>query len=86
METLGYINETNRIKVNQAKNVAPILRETLQTLNLDLDSIVLHGSVARGEAKKDSDTDLLLVFKQPIAFDTFLADYFFQIREINSSI
>jgi uncharacterized protein len=53
------LNETYRnVAVEFAQRVASALGD-------QVDAIVLYGSVARGEAKRDSDIDILVVSPQP---------------------
>lgn len=40
-------------------------------------SLAVFGSVARGEAKKDSDVDILVEFAGPVTFDRFMDTKFY---------
>ncbi len=52
-----------RKKLNETyqKAAREFADRVVSTLGDDVDSIVLYGSVARGEAKEDSDIDILVV-------------------------
>ena len=54
-------------KLNEVyrKAAAEFARRVASTLGDQLDSIVLYGSVARGEAKRNSDIDILVVTLRP---------------------
>lgn len=52
---------------DKVKVVLAQLRHYLKTLyGEQLEQIVLYGSQARGDAKPDSDIDVLIVLKQPV--------------------
>jgi len=52
---------------NKVKVVLAQLRRYLETLyGSQLERVVLYGSQARGDAKPDSDIDVLIVLKQPV--------------------
>jgi len=63
--------------------VDEFMKRVLDTYRTRIESIILFGSVARGEAKEDSDIDILIVTKQEdfrlrraligIAFDILLS-------------
>lgn len=56
-----------------ADEVLAILRAHLPELKgLGVRSLALFGSVARGEAKPDSDVDLLVEFDPPLGFDRYM--------------
>jgi predicted nucleotidyltransferase len=46
--------------------IKEVINETLKAYNLEAEKIILFGSRARGDHKKDSDWDILLVIKQEI--------------------
>jgi predicted nucleotidyltransferase len=46
--------------------IKEVINETLKAYNLEAEKIILFGSRARGDYKKDSDWDILLVIKQEI--------------------
>jgi len=50
--------------------IKEVINETLKAYNLEAEKIILFGSRARGDHKKDSDWDILVVVKQPIAKET----------------
>ena len=54
-------------KINQKyqQAAAEFARRVASALGDRVDSIVLYGSVARGEAKRDSDIDILVVSPDP---------------------
>ena len=57
----------------QADEVLAILRAHLPELNaLGVRSLALFGSVARGEARPESDVDLLVEFDPPLSFDSYM--------------
>ena len=57
----------------QADEVLAILRAHLPELNaLGVRSLALFGSVARGEARPESDVDLLVEFEPPLGFDRYM--------------
>jgi predicted nucleotidyltransferase len=53
------INETHK------KAAVEFARRVTSALGDQVDAIVLYGSVARGEAKRDSDIGILVVSPQP---------------------
>src|SRR5262249_33791809 len=60
------------------ESVIALLREHQDELRqLGLSSLSLFGSVARNEARADSDVDLLATFREPITSDAFFAAKFF---------
>ena len=54
-------------KINQKyqQAAAEFARRVTAALDDGLDSIILYGSVARGEARRDSDIDILVVSPDP---------------------
>lgn len=53
--------------------VLTILRQHWVTLNsLGVRSLSIFGSVARNEARSDSDVDILVEFEPPITFDRYM--------------
>jgi predicted nucleotidyltransferase len=46
--------------------IKEVINEALKAYNLEAEKIILFGSRARGDHKKDSDWDILLVIKQEI--------------------
>ena len=52
----------NQAKYQEAVN--EFVRRALRRYEDNIDSIILFGSVARGEAKEDSDIDILVVIKK----------------------
>ena len=53
----------NKLREPYASLLRKLLRALLRRFGDDLISVVLFGSVARGEAKRDSDVDLLIVVR-----------------------
>jgi len=53
-----------QIQAKYRKAVDEFVRRVLERYRDKIDSIILFGSVARGEAKKDSDVDILVVVKE----------------------
>lgn len=63
--------------INQ-ETVISTLKEHLETLhNLGVKSLELFGSVARNEARPDSDLDFLVEFEGQITFDAYMDLKFF---------
>ncbi len=56
------------------EEVINILKEQRKTLNekYHVEMLSLFGSVARGEARDDSDVDLLVEFSQPVGLFQFI--------------
>ncbi len=52
----------NKLYRNAAEEFA---RRVISSLNGQVDSIVLYGSAARGQARRDSDIDILVVSRDP---------------------
>jgi len=50
--------------------IKEVINETLKAYNLEGEKIILFGSRARGTQRKDSDWDILVVVKQPVAKET----------------
>ncbi|HEC88190.1 MAG TPA: nucleotidyltransferase domain-containing protein [Thermoplasmata archaeon] len=71
-----------RIQRRYQKAVDEFIRRALEKYKDRIDTIILFGSVARGEAREDSDIDILIVTKEEdfrlrhiligIAFDILL--------------
>ncbi len=67
------------------REVATTTQQVLETLRLNrgrlaelgVSSLFLFGSVARGEARPDSDVDLLVDFDGPATFDRYMQLKFF---------
>lgn len=67
------------------REVATSTEQVLETLSLNrsrlaelgVSSLFLFGSVARGEARPDSDVDLLVDFDGPATFDRYMQLKFF---------
>ena len=60
------------------KEVVQTLAEHRQELKrLGVRSLMLFGSVARGEARPESDIDLLVEFEKPATFDRYMELKFF---------
>lgn len=60
------------------ETVISTLKEHLETLhNLGVKSLELFGSVARNEARPDSDLDFLVEFEGQITFDAYMDLKFF---------
>lgn len=60
------------------ETVISTLKEHLETLhNLGVKSLELFGSVARDEARPDSDLDFLVEFEGQITFDAYMDLKFF---------
>jgi predicted nucleotidyltransferase len=55
---------TMKIQNRYRKPVAEFVRRVLENYKDKIDSIILFGSVARGEAREDSDVDILVVVKE----------------------
>lgn len=55
--------------IRKLREIKPILAE-----KYGVTRIRVFGSVARGEAREDSDIDLILDFKKPIGWDYFIID------------
>jgi len=53
-----------RIQKRYREAVEEFVRRVLERYKDKIDSIILFGSVARGEAKEDSDIDILIVVKK----------------------
>ena len=52
-----------RIQKKYRKTVEEFVKRTLEQYKDKIDSIILFGSVARGEAREDSDIDILVIWK-----------------------
>ena len=52
-----------KIQKRYQKAVDEFLKRVLEKYRSRIESIILFGSVARGEAKEDSDIDILVVWK-----------------------
>lgn len=77
-ERLGM--KPNSLQHEQLPEILPQLKQYLQNLYGEkLDRIVLFGSQARGEARPDSDIDVLIVFKE-------LFDYSQESQRINNFV
>ena len=50
-----------KISEKYQKSVNEFVKRTLEKYGDKIDSIILFGSVARGEAKEDSDVDILVI-------------------------
>ncbi len=57
----------NRVSDRYRKAAEEFSRRVVSELGDRVDAIVLYGSVARGEARKDSDIDILVVSQDPKA-------------------
>lgn len=53
-----------RFKDKYRKTLEQFTRKAVATLGEAINSIVVYGSVARGEAKVDSDIDILIISKE----------------------
>jgi hypothetical protein len=51
----------NLIQKRYQKPLSEFVKETLEKYEEKIDSMILFGSVARGDAKEDSDIDILVV-------------------------
>ncbi|MGV0024048.1 nucleotidyltransferase family protein [Phormidesmis priestleyi] len=49
-------------------------------------SLALFGSVARDEARSDSDVDLLVEFEPPLTFDRYMAIKFYLEDQLRTSV
>lgn len=56
-----------RVSERYRKAAEEFSRRIVAELGGEIDAIVLYGSVARGEARKDSDIDILIVSQNPAA-------------------
>lgn len=63
--------------VNADEIIEEIRRQRAQLDALGVKSLGLFGSVARGEARTDSDVDLLVAFDGPATFDRYMDLKFF---------
>ncbi|HJH25577.1 MAG TPA: hypothetical protein C5S37_02130 [Methanophagales archaeon] len=52
-----------QIQEKYQEAVEEFVRRVLERYEDKIDSIILFGSVARGEAKEDSDIDILVIWK-----------------------
>jgi predicted nucleotidyltransferase len=52
------------IQERYRKSVEEFVRKALERYEKKIESIILFGSVARGEGKEDSDVDILVVVKE----------------------
>jgi hypothetical protein len=59
------------------EKIIEILRDHKDRLNsLGVKSLAIFGSMARGEADKDSDVDILVEFEGPASFDAYMETKF----------
>ena len=52
--------------MNENKIIKEIITKTAKKYNIEIDRIILFGSRARGDFKKDSDWDILIVTKEKL--------------------
>ena len=71
---IAFVGETI---VNADQIIEQIRRQRAQLDALGVKSLGLFGSVARGEARDDSDVDLLVAFDGPATFDRYMDLKFF---------
>ena len=57
------VSRVMKIQKRYQKAVDEFLRRVLDRYGTRIESIILFGSVARGEAKDDSDIDILVIWK-----------------------
>ncbi len=57
----------NLLSPNQRQALAEVRRRLLGDPDIEVEEIVLYGSVARGEADEESDLDLLVVTARPLS-------------------
>jgi predicted nucleotidyltransferase len=57
--------------------IAKIQKHRLHLNSLGVKSLAVFGSVARGEARKDSDVDILVEFDGAVTFDRFMDTKFY---------
>ncbi len=57
------INDNMKIQSKYQKAVDTFLDRALDRYGSNIDQIILFGSVARGDARKESDIDVLVVWK-----------------------
>lgn len=62
---VGSGDAWRKLREPYATLLGRLLQEAVEKLGDDLVSFVVYGSVARGEARPDSDVDLLLVLRNP---------------------
>ena len=63
MEELLKLHEGMKIQKRFQEPVREFVKVALEKYGEKIESIILFGSVARGEAKEDSDIDILIVTK-----------------------
>ena len=77
----GYYKSVNLVLYNWLMTrrtvITRIRKNRAQLEKLGVKSLSLFGSVARGEARKNSDVDILVEFKGKATFDRYMDTKFF---------
>jgi len=66
------IGKMNLMPVNIKNVLKKLKKELLRTYGESIDSIILYGSRARGDAREDSDIDILVVLKSDFNYSEML--------------
>jgi len=81
--SIPYLNVKNKAAINfmdeNLKKIKETILEIAKEMNVEIDRIVLFGSRARGDYRKDSDYDLLIVTKEKLDKER-LIEFFGKIK------